>query len=109
MLDIARYHRDIAGDHRPTLSPYTEIQLASEHPNNLLVRMLMSRGMCARFHFPPHDHFMASREYAPLNFFGETLQRQFCKRPEPRDNWHNVPSVVARKNNFAVLAKNITN
>src|SRR5262249_24425848 len=91
VLDIAGYHRDVTGNHRPALSPDTKIHLAFEHPDNLLVRMLMCRRMCARLHFPPDDHFMASREHRPLNLFGETLKRQFCKRAEPRDNWHTFP------------------
>ena len=47
-----------------------KIHPAIEHPNNLLVGMLVRSGMYTRLHFPPHDHALF-KDTPSLNFIGE--------------------------------------
>src|SRR5262249_48096274 len=75
---------DIARDHRTPLVAHAEIHLALEHPNDLLVRVLMRAGMRARLDFPPHDHSMLARKNAALDLVIDTLPRQLLERAEPR-------------------------
>src|SRR5262245_37124072 len=88
VLGVAGNNCNIARDHRTPRVADAEIHLALEHPNDLLVRMLMRAGMRARLDFPPHDHSMLSRKNAALNSVSDTLPRQFLKRAEPRHHGH---------------------
>src|SRR5947209_4785567 len=97
VLDVAGNNCNIAPDHRTPLAADAEIHLALEHPNDLLVRMLMRTGMRARLDFPPHDHSMLPRKDATLNFISDTLPRQFRKRAEPGHHRHDVPSVASHR------------
>jgi hypothetical protein len=69
-------------DHRPPIAPYAKIHPALEHPNDLLVRMLMRSGMCACVHFPPHDHSLFPGKDTPFNFIDDALPRQSRKCAE---------------------------
>src|SRR5262249_18416407 len=55
VLDVAGNNGNIAPDHRTPLVAEAKIHLALEHPNDLLVRMLMRTSMRPRLDFPPHD------------------------------------------------------
>jgi hypothetical protein len=66
-----------------------KIHPAIEHPNNLLVGMLVRSGMYTRLHFPPHDH--ALFKDTPLNFIGDALPRQSRERAEARHYRHYIP------------------
>src|SRR4029453_16773299 len=55
--------RRVPGDHaaiprpaRALLAVEIELHPSREHPEDLLVRMLMARGVRARLHSPEHDH-----------------------------------------------------
>src|SRR5215471_5158739 len=88
VLGAAGNDCDIARDHRTPLVAHAEIHLALEHPNDLLVRVLMRAGMRARLDFPPHDHSMLARKNAALDFVIDTLPRQLLERAEPRHRGH---------------------
>jgi hypothetical protein len=66
-----------------------EIHLALKHPNNLLMWMVMGRGVRARFHFPPHNHSLPSREDTALDFVSDALPRQLFKS-KARYNRHRL-------------------
>jgi hypothetical protein len=80
MLDVARNYRNITPDHRPPIVSDAEVHPTVEHPNNLLVRMLVRSGMCARLHFPPHDYALFPGKHTPLNFIGDALPRRRHQR-----------------------------
>src|SRR6202035_1166315 len=100
VVDVARNHSNIARDHRSLIVPDAKIHPPLEHPNNLLVRMLVRRGMCARLHFPPHDHSLLAGNDTPLNFISDALPLQSCKLAEARHHRHDVPS-VCRVDNYS--------
>src|SRR2546425_2532954 len=70
---------------RSTLFPYTtlfrsaEFHPALEHPEHLLVRVAVRRGVSARPHAPEHDHLLlpdedAARDLVPHLLFGQQGQ-----------------------------------
>ena len=75
MLGVARNDRNITRDHRAPIVPDPKIHPTLEHPNDLLVRMLVRSGLCAGLHFPPHDHALFPGKHTPLNFIGDTPPR----------------------------------
>src|SRR5215470_16673704 len=77
VLDVAGNNCDIPREHRTPLVADAEVHLALEHPNDLLVRMLMRTSLRARLDFPPHDHSLLARKNAALDFVVDTLPRQF--------------------------------
>src|SRR5262249_44701467 len=103
VLGIAGNNCNIAPDHRTPFVADAEIHFALEHPNDLLVRMLMRTSVRARLDFPPHDHSVLARKNAALNFVIDTLPRQFLERAEPRHQRHDVPSVAFAQNIIAAL------
>src|SRR4051794_37536574 len=56
VLHVARNHADVAGRAHAPLRPHPEIHPPGEHPECLLVRMLVRRGVGTRLHGPPDDH-----------------------------------------------------
>jgi hypothetical protein len=107
VLDVAGYHGNVTGDHRPLFVPDAEIHLALEHPNNLLVRMLMSSRMGACFHFPPDDHSLLASENTAFDFIGDTLPRQFRKCAEARYNRHPASAHMAPRRSLAASRSQI--
>jgi hypothetical protein len=91
VLDVTGYHRNVARDHGSPIVPDAEVHFALEHPNDLLVRMLMSSRMGAGFRFPPRDHPLLAGEDAALDFVGNTLPRQLRKRAEAEITGMTVP------------------
>src|SRR6516165_6675852 len=104
VLGAAGNDCDIARVHRTLLVADAEIHLALEHPNDLLVRMLMRARMRARLDFPPHDHSMLAGKNAALDFVIDALPRQLLERAEPRHRGHDCfPSVALPRNIIAAL------
>src|SRR5262245_34078681 len=93
VLCVAGNNCNVAPDHRTPLVADAEVHLALEHPNDLLMRMLMRRGMRARLDFPPHDHSMLPRKNAALDLVIDTLPRQCLERAKPRHQRHDVFSI----------------
>src|SRR5262245_66569523 len=56
VLDVAGNNGNIAPDHRTPLVAEAEIHLAIEHPNDLLVRMMIESRMRTSHDFPHHYH-----------------------------------------------------
>src|SRR5262245_23350849 len=67
VLDVAGNNGNIAPDHRTPLVAEAEIHLALEHPNDLLVRMMMRTSMRPRLYFPSHDHSLLASKTAALD------------------------------------------
>src|SRR5262249_14374725 len=88
VLGVAGYYSNITRDHGPSLVADAEVHFALQYPSNLLVRMLMSCGMRASFHFPPNNHPLPSREDTAFDFIGHTLPRQLRKCAKTRHNRH---------------------
>jgi hypothetical protein len=72
VLDVAGNHCNIARNHRSPITPNAKIHPTLEHPNNLLVRVPVRSGMCARLHFPPDDHSLLAGNDTPL--YNTTIQ-----------------------------------
>ena len=90
VLDVAGYHCNITRDHRPPIAPDTEIHLALDHPNNLLMRMPMCGGMRTRLHFPPHDHSLIPRGRGAQSYRRYAPHGSSYKCAEARHHRHNV-------------------
>src|ERR1700722_268842 len=84
VLDVAGNYCNIARDHRLPIVPDAKIHPTFEHPNNLLVWVLVRSGMCTGFHLPPHDHALFTGKHTPLNFIGDALPRQSSKCAKTR-------------------------
>jgi hypothetical protein len=90
---VSSYYRNVAPDHRPPFVSHAEIHPALKDPNNLFVRVLMRCRRRTSFQFPPHNHSVASRKHAPLNFIVDAFPRQFRNRTEARYHGHHLPSL----------------
>src|ERR1700719_1139620 len=68
VLCVARNNCYIARTHRVLLVSDPKIHPSLEHPDNLLVRVPMRSGTCARLDLPPHDHSLVACKDATFNF-----------------------------------------
>src|SRR5207253_2326086 len=79
VLDAARDDGEVARAAHAPLVAEAELHRALEHPEYLLVRVAVCRGVSARPHAPEHDHLLlpdedAARDLVPHLFFGEQGQ-----------------------------------
>lgn len=95
VFDITGDHGNIPRDHRPPIVSDAKIHSALQHPNNLFVRMHMRGSMCACLHFPPHDHFLFTRNDTPLNCIVDALPWESHKLAEAGHYRHDISPVVA--------------
>src|SRR5262245_14172383 len=92
VLDAARDHHDVAGAAHTPLVAYAELHAALEHPDDLLVGVLMRLHVHAAGDAPPDDHALLAGYDPARDFFAELLLRQRCKRAEASEPRHAVPS-----------------
>src|SRR4029453_9382429 len=72
--------RGVPGDHPAVPGPAgsllaveVELHTAGDHPEDLLVRMLVARGMGARLHLPEHDHALVAHHDAAGDLVADLL------------------------------------
>jgi len=79
VLDAARNQAQVAGTTDPLVAAEAKLHLALEHPEDLLVRMLVSGRVRACLHRPPHDHFLVAGQDAARDLVRNLLLREICE------------------------------
>src|SRR2546427_4144559 len=80
VLDAARDHAEVTGAARPLFVAEAKLHRPLDHPEELLVRVLMGGRVDARLHRPPDDHLVVadedpSRDLVRDFLFGQVLER----------------------------------
>src|SRR5262249_46924084 len=91
LLDPPGGHADLAPAAHPALLAPAEIPLSPDHPEDLLVRMLVGAGVSAFLVAPPHDHAALAGDDAPRDLGVDALGLDGLQRAEAGERGHGVP------------------
>jgi hypothetical protein len=76
---VARDQPNVTRHTRPLLAGKVELHLPGDHPEDLLVRMLVHRGVGSRFHLPEHHHLLLAHENPARDLVADALLRQILE------------------------------